>query len=212
MPDPPVLDRLSRGTEVRVEATVVADLQDHACVLAGRGCARRVLDVLRERLLAEDVLARGGRGLDELGVRRRRRRDQDRLDVVAREQLVNAHGDVAAELPGEVPRERRVDVGHRRDPEPVQPRGIRPVNARDLARSDDPDGVHGRDSLRLALRYASAASGGTRSSSSSHRTSSRSILAPSVSSTLKRSPSWSMTSPSSGARPSSPKTKPATVW
>src|SRR5205814_7787435 len=57
-----------------------------------------------------------------------------------------------------------------------------------------------------SLSRSSSGSCGTSS------TSSRSIREPSTSSTLKRVPSCSTSSPRSGARPRSPKTKPPTVW
>src|SRR5438094_1573937 len=57
-----------------------------------------------------------------------------------------------------------------------------------------------------SLSLSSSGSCGTSS------TSSRSMREPSTSSTLKRVPSCSTSSPRSGARPSSPNTKPPTVW
>jgi hypothetical protein len=59
--------------------------------------------------------------------------------------------------------------------------------------------------------YAATESSGS-SPGGSHCTSSRSMREPSMSSTRNARPSCRTSSPSSGARPSSPKTKPATVW
>src|SRR5581483_6561602 len=62
---------------------------------------------------------------------------------------------------------------------------------------------------------AAPASASSSSSSACHGwkvTVSRSIRWPSIDSTLKRSPSCCTSSPGAAARPSSPKTKPASVW
>ena len=72
--------------------------------------------------------------------------------------------------------------------------------------------AHSGCSAHFSALVASSGVSSPSGSSGLNSTSSRSMRCPSTSTTSKRSPSCSTSSPGCGARPSSPKTKPATVW
>ena len=109
-PTSPASDGVAHGLVGRVEAAVEADLERHAGRLDRRQRAVDLGEVERDGLLAEDRLAGARRGADQLGVRVRARADRDRVDVGAREQLVDADGR-HAELRGDRRRGLLVQVG-----------------------------------------------------------------------------------------------------
>ena len=85
--DAPVGDQLLELADRRVEALDVADHQLDAGRASGGGHAQAVLQRGGDRLLDEHVLARGDRVERDLGVLRGGRRDADRVDVAARDQV-----------------------------------------------------------------------------------------------------------------------------
>ena len=206
--DPAGAHALAHCAEEPVEAPVVADLEQHSGTLARLDGTARLGDVEGERLLAEDVLA-GLRGRDDhVGMRVGRRRHEDGFDVFAREQALGVER-LRAGLLRERSRRLGHDVGDRGQPHTLQRGRVGGVNAGDLARADQAQRVH----AAILSRQPSAASGVSGSSGrSSQCTSSRSMREPSILSTRNSMPSHCTSSPSCGARPSSPKTKPATVW
>ena len=79
--DPAALDQRRRVADERSEAVVVAHAGDHAGGAGGGRGARRLLGRAPDRLLAEDVLARGARGLDDVDVEHVGRGDHDDVDI-----------------------------------------------------------------------------------------------------------------------------------
>ena len=82
----------------RVEAAVEADLERHAGVLDGAERAIHLVEVERHRLLAEDGLARLGRGEQQRRVGVGARADRDGVDVGRGEQLLGCRERAHPEL------------------------------------------------------------------------------------------------------------------
>ena len=86
--DGAVVDQLLGQLHGRHAAVVVVDHGDRARLARGLQHLPRLGEVVGQRLLADDVLARGQRGQHDLLVRIARRRDVDELDVGPRDQRV----------------------------------------------------------------------------------------------------------------------------
>jgi len=92
------LDPALRLDELGLEAPHEAELEDDSALL-GRGAHLvALLERKRHRLLAEHVLAGGGREHPELRMRERRRRDHDSVEGGAGERLLEARVRRDAEL------------------------------------------------------------------------------------------------------------------
>ena len=148
--DRPRGDRLTRRPVARVEAALEADLEQDAGApdVLQDGVGRRQVE--RDRLLAEAGEPGLGGQLDQAGVGRRRRGDDQRVDPSSGQVL--GGGDAPrADRGGDPPRPLRVRVGHG---EPVHQWVLAEdpgVEGPDSTRAGQPD-MHARSSSGLLLR------------------------------------------------------------
>ena len=105
-------DPLGRRSEVGVEPTVEADLECDSRPLRRRDRREGRRQVERDRLLAEDVLACLGGGLDHRDVLGRRRRDHNGVDGGIGQQILVSRRPLDAELVGDRARAFSVAVDH----------------------------------------------------------------------------------------------------
>ena len=116
----------------------------------------RVGDARGQRLLGVEVAAGGDRPAPDRGVVVGRREAEDDLDVLAREQLVDAAGGEPV-LGGDPLRPRGVDVRAGDELDAVEPRRVVEIDTADGAAADQPDadvahatGVSGRERPQAA--------------------------------------------------------------
>ena len=161
--DPPELariDELLRSRVPRVEAAHEADLDRDARLAPQLDDARRVGDLLGDRLLRPDRLARPQRGIDERRMRRGGRDDDDRVDRRVVDGLERVgHGALGApELPAADPRRPRPGRPRRRRSRSGSSRccagGSRPM--RPAPEHGDPDvvGIAQREAAHRACHVA----------------------------------------------------------
>ena len=140
LPDEPVVDRLPGGLLPGAQESVRGGAHGQA---RGRGLVQEPLPLLPvhgQRLLPEDVLARGDGSEPGFRVGGRDRQVQHALDFLGREQLVHAVGRGHAEVRGRGFRRLAAEVGHGDDLEAAVSRGVGQVLlAGDVAAAEDAD-------------------------------------------------------------------------
>ena len=111
----PRLDGATQGDEGRMVEQQMTDHQGQAAIMGQTGETAAFGDIQAQRLFDEHVLARRQRRRDQLAMARCRRRDGDRRDRVAGEQIrrVGERGGVGI-LSREVCHRVRIDIAERR--------------------------------------------------------------------------------------------------
>ena len=144
----------AQAREVRIEAAVEADHQRRAGLLdraeAGLDAGAREID----RLLAEHRLAGARAALDQIGMGRGGRADQNGVDVGALDDVVEG-GNLGARCGGKLLRGGRMRIGDRDEAGIRMGGGVAPVNAADAAcpQNSDPDHASPRIFCRLIGKF-----------------------------------------------------------
>ena len=194
--DRAVGDRVANRLMGGVETAVEADLERDAGARDLGERAVELLEVERDRLLAQDRLAGRRRAGDQVGMGGRARADRDSVDVLGSENVVDTDRDVHAELVGDRARGvgRGVADGGERDTGHASGEQLR-VHAPDPPDADD--GHAQRCGCARGVRLLGARDrSGHRQSSRSEMTSSHRPLA-----TERRSAAWTLTTSTASPKP-----------